>query len=67
MLINDVDFKLMTLWKCHEQLYVVIRYTRLGDIPASMKMKIIQLVYSEVTDSRSYHSDHERAKQFYVS
>ena len=55
--------ELMTLVKCHEQLIVVIR----NNLEAIARFLFIEEIishetYREVTDSKSYHTDHERAK-----
>ena len=54
--------ELKTLVKCHEELIVVIR----NKIQAISRFLLIEEIishetYREVTDSKSYHTDYERA------
>ena len=55
--------ELMTLVKCHEELIVVIR----NNLEAIARFLLIEEIishetYREVTNSKSYHTDHDRAK-----
>ena len=55
--------ELKTLVKCHEELIVVIR----NNLQAISRFLLIEEIvshesYREVTDSKSYHTDHDRAK-----
>ena len=58
----DSSPELKILLKCHEQVVVIIRnnleeitrYLRRNDI-------ITHQIYREATDSKSYHTDHDRA------
>ena len=55
--------ELMTLVKCHEQLTVVIRNNLQAIARFLFTEEIISHeTYREVTDSKSCHTDHERAK-----